>query len=56
MSSFTPELYGWFRFMAISLDELIVSIIKIVRYIKFDLVGFFFDWSKRMRMPNKILE
>ena len=29
---------------------------KIVRYIKFDFVGFFLLWSSRMRTPRRILE
>ena len=41
--------------MESSLLEEIVSSMKIVRYIRFDLVGFFLLWSSKINTPNRIL-
>jgi hypothetical protein len=42
--------------MASSLLDEIVRSMKMVRYIKFDFVGFFLLWSSRINTPSKIFE
>ena len=44
---------GSFRALASSLDALILSSMKMHRYIRFDLVWFFFDWSRRIKIPTR---
>lgn len=43
-------------FIESSLPELMVSSMKMVRYIRLDLVGFFLLISRRIRTPSKTLE
>lgn len=44
---------GSFRAFASSREAEIDSSMKMHRYIKFDFVWFFFDWSSKMRMPTR---
>jgi hypothetical protein len=41
---------GSFKVIESSRDAEMVSSIKMQRYIRLDFVGFFFDWSSRIRM------
>lgn len=47
---------GSFRIMASSREAENDSSMKMHRYIRLDFVGFFFDWSSKMRMANRNLE
>ncbi len=55
-SSLTVSVHGALRFMASSLLAEIVRSMKMVRYIKFDFVGFFLLWSRRINIPSRTFE
>ena len=44
---------GSLRAFASSRDAEIDKSMKMHKYIKFDFVWFFFDWSRRIRMPTR---
>jgi hypothetical protein len=54
MSNFIFKVNGWLNCIASSRDPVNDNSIKMLKYIKFDLAGFFRDWSNINRIATTI--